>query len=345
VRGHALVRITATRLVGSLASIFGASLISFALLRLLPGDPARLILGPFASQESVDAFVRQMGWNQSIPQQYFTYMKQFFSGDWGTSYTTGNTVMNQISNGLPASIELGLFAFAFAIVGAVILALLATYRRRRVVDATVNGLSFLGLGLPSFWFALMLLIVFFQDLKWFPGPEGRLGIQDKPPPAITRLYSVDALLAGQWSTFGNALWHIALPTVALAVLPMAFLTRMLRANLLDVSREPFLLVVRSKGIGRFTIFRRHALPNAFLPTLTASGLILGQLLGGSVLVEKVFNWPGIGALVASGIIGQDYAVVQVFILLSAVIYVAINFVIDILYGVIDPRVREGAAVQ
>jgi peptide/nickel transport system permease protein len=342
---NTVLRIAVSRVAGSVASILGASIVAFGLLRLLPGDPARLILGPFASEESVDAFVRAEGWDQPIPAQYVRYMKEFFTGDWGTSFATGDTVMNQVSAGLPATIELGLFAFAFALVGALVLALVSTYRRRPVVESTVNGITFLGLGMPSFWFALVLLIVFFQDLSWFPGPEGRLATTDVPPPAVTRLYTVDALLAGQWETFAKALWYLALPTVALGLLPMAFLTRMLRASLLDVSREPFLLVVRSKGIGRFTAFRRHALPNAFLPTLTASGLVLGQLLGGSVLVEKVFNWPGIGALVTNAIGSQDFAVVQVFILLSACVYVVINFAVDVLYGVLDPRVREGTAVQ
>jgi ABC-type dipeptide/oligopeptide/nickel transport system permease component len=341
----AFLRATGSRLIGSLASIFGASVISFTLLRLLPGDPARLILGPFASQESVDNFVKQMGWNRPIPEQYITYMKQFFQGDWGISYSTGDTVSRQMARGLPATVELGLFAFLFAVVGALVLALVATYRRRPVVDSAVNSLTFLGLGLPSFWFALMLLVVFYQDLKWFPGPVGRLGLQDRPPPTVTQLYSVDALIAGQWGTFANVLWHLALPTVALGILPMAFLTRMLRANLLDVSREPFLVVVRSKGVGRFTAFRRHALPNAFLPTLTASGLVLGYLLGGSVLVEKVFNWPGVGLLVTNAILNQDFAVVQVFILMSAIVYVVVNFFVDVLYGVLDPRVRESTAVE
>jgi ABC-type dipeptide/oligopeptide/nickel transport system permease component len=169
-------------------------------------------------------------------------------------------------------------------------------------------------------------------LAFFPPPP-------PPPPEVTRLYTVDALIAGQPGVFLDALRHLFLPAVALGLAPFAYLVRLLRANLLEVSREPFIVVVRSKGIGRWTAFARHALPNAFLPTLTASGLLLAQLLGGSVLVEKVFNWPGVGALVVDSILRQDYAVVQAFILLSAFAYVSINLVVDVLYGVIDPRVR------
>ena len=156
---------------------------------------------------------------------------------------------------------------------------------------------------------------------------------------MTHFYTVDALLAGQWSTARDAFAHIILPAVTLALAPFSFLVRLLRANLLDISRENFLVVVRSKGLGRWPAYERHALPNAFLPTLTAGGLLLAQLLTGSVLVEKVFNWPGVGSLIVDSILRQDFAVVQTFILLCAFFYVLINTVVDILYGVVDPRVR------
>jgi peptide/nickel transport system permease protein len=186
----------------------------------------------------------------------------------------------------------------------------------------------------------MLMIVFFERLHWLPGPDGRLSLGVAPPPAITGLYTIDALLAGQFSTFADAAAHLVLPVVTLGLAPMSFLLRLLRANLLDVAREPFVTVARSRGLRRWTVFRRHVLPNAALPTLTAAGLLLGQLLAGSVLVEKVFNWPGVGALVTDGVLRQDFAVVQAFILISAFIYVAANLVVDIAAGVIDPRVHR-----
>jgi peptide/nickel transport system permease protein len=339
-RWRRIARLGGSRLASSLVAIFGASLISFILLRVIPGNPARLILGQFASQDQVNALVAKMGLNQPIFVQYFRYIKAFVQGDWGTSYSSGVAVTQEFGQRFPATIELGLYAFLFAVVGAFVLASFGVYRRRVVADRAVVGLSYLGLGVPPFWVAFVLLLIFYQKLKWFPGPEGRLSITTTPPPAITHLYTVDALIAGQWHVFVDAVWHLFLPTVALGVLSLSFLMRLLRAGLLDVSREPFLVVVRSKGVGRLATFRRHTLPNALLPTLTFAGIMLGQLLAGSVLVEKVFAWPGIGALVVDAILKKEYAIVQAFVLLSAIIYVVINFFVDMLYGVVDPRVRE-----
>lgn len=339
-----MLAVIASRVGSSLAAIAGASVIAFLFMRVLPGDPARLIAGPLASDAAVDATRTRLGLNEPLHVQYWNYVTNFVRGDWGFSFGAGQPVTTQIVNRLPATIELGLYAFLLAFVAAVVLALLATYRRRPAVDATVRGLSFFGLGTPPFWLALMLLVVFSEALGIFPGPVGRLGA-GTPPPEVTRLYTIDALIAGEVGVFLDALRHLFLPAVALGLAPFAYLVRLLRANLLEVSREPFIVVVRSKGIGRWTAFARHALPNAFLPTLTASGLLLAQLLGGSVLVEKVFDWPGVGALVVDSILRQDYAVVQAFVLLSAFAYVAINLVVDILYGVIDPRVRVPSAAR
>jgi len=280
-----------------------------------------------------------MGLDKPLWVQYWRYIKGIFTGDWGFAYSAGETVKHEIIARLPASAELGLYAFLFAFVLAVILALAATYRHRPWVDGTIRGVSFLGLGTPPFWFGLIVLLLFSQVWGIFPGPDGRLGPNTTPPPTYTHFYTIDAVAAGQWGTAWDALRHLMLPAITLGLAPFAFLVRLLRANLLDVSRENFIVVVRSKGLGRWPAFSHHALPNAFLPTLTASGLLLAQLISGSVLVEKVFNWPGIGALIVDSILRQDFAVVQTFVLLSAVAYVAVNFAVDVLYGVIDPRVR------
>jgi ABC-type dipeptide/oligopeptide/nickel transport system permease component len=336
-------RIVADKLGGALLAIFGASLVAFIFLRALPGNPARLILGPLATPQAIVEQEHAMGLNQPLYVQYWRYIDGIFSGNWGFSYSTGETVRHEIFARLPASAELGLFAFLFAFVFAVLLALIATYRRRPWVDRTIRAISFFGLGTPPFWFGLIALLVLSQVWPIFPGPEGRLGANVTPPPTLTHFYTIDALIAGQWSTEVNALWHLALPAITLGLAPFAFLVRLLRANLLDTSRESFIVVARSKGLSRWTAFARHALPNAFLPTLTAGGLLLAQLLAGSVLVEEVFNWPGVGALVVNSVLDQDYTVVQTFVLLSAVAYVVVNFVVDMLYGVIDPRVRVPVA--
>jgi ABC-type dipeptide/oligopeptide/nickel transport system permease component len=331
--------VIARRLLGSLGAIFGATILAFVIMRALPGNPARLIVGPLATPQAVASISHQIGLDKSIFVQYWLYISHFFEGNWGYSYADGEQVSTLIGERLPATIELALFSFGITMLAAVGLALLVTYRHRPIADRIVRGISYLGFGTPPFFVALILLIVFFRSFHVLPGPEGRLGLQSTPPPTVTHMYTLDALLAGQLGTFWAALKHLILPGVALGLSSFSFIVRLLRANLLEVSREPFITVARGKGLRRWTAFRRHALPNAFLPTLTAGGLVLGEFLAGSVLIERVFNWPGIGSLVFDAIVKQDYAVVQTFILLSAVMFVLVNLIVDLLYAVIDPRVR------
>ena len=338
-----MTRYILSRIGGGLVSILGASFLAFLFMRLLPGNPARLVLGPLASPHAVAHLRAQMGLDKSIPVQYWDFITNFVRGHWGYSYTAGASVASQIGARLPASIELGIWAFIFAFVFAVIGALISTYRHRPVLDAAVRGSAFIGLGTPPFWLGLVLLVVFFSKLGWLPGPTGRVSQGVPLPPKVTGILTLDALLDGDLAAFWNALEHLLLPAISLGLGAYGLLVRLLRANLLDVSHEPYLLVSRSKGVGRFTTFRRHALPNAFLPTLTAGGLLLAQLITGTVLVEKVFDWPGIGGLVADSIERQDFSVVQVFILLSACAYVFVNILVDVAGGLLDPRIKVSGA--
>jgi len=316
-----------------------AAFVSFLLLRVLPGDPARVIVGPLAPASTVSSLRHQMGLDRPLPEQFWIYVRSFFSGDWGFSYANGLSVRSLIGQRIMATVELGLFAFSVAFTSALVLALICTYRTRPVLDRAARALSFIAIGTPSFWLALIGLIFGFQHFHLFPGPEGRLSSSYTPPSSMTGLYTVDSLLHGQFDEAVNALWHLLLPGLVLAFAPFGFIFRLLRTNLLEVRGEPFLIVVRSKGLPRWSAFLRHALPNAFLPTLTASALILADLMAGSVLVETVFVWPGVGQLVVNSIQRQDFSVVQSFILLAAIAYVVINTLVDLLYGVIDPRVR------
>lgn len=339
-----MLRYIGGRLGGAAAAIFGASLVSFVLLRLLPGNPARVIVGPYASNQVVHQEYVALGLAKPFYVQYWTFIRDFFEGKWGYSYSIGAEVTTEFSQRLPASIELALYAFVFAFVGALISAVASTYRRRRVVDGIVQGTAFIGLGTPPFLIGLLGLLYLSSKLNIFPGPEGRLSEITIPPPSVTGFYTVDALIAGQWATLWDALRHIFLPALVLGFPVYGFLVRLLRANLLEVSREQFLVVARSKGVSRWKAVWRHALPNAVLPTITAGGLIFAQLIGGSVLVESVFDWPGVGQLVASAIIAKDFAVAETFIFLSVVVFVIVNLLVDTLYGVIDPRVRSGVSV-
>jgi ABC-type dipeptide/oligopeptide/nickel transport system permease component len=340
-----MARVIAYRVLGSIAAILGASLLAFVIMRVLPGDPARIVLGPLASPKALAEVRHELGLDNSLVVQYWNYITNFLRGDWGYSYTLNASVKSLFVERFPATIELALFSFFFTMATAVVLALLSTYRRRPLTDAGVRIASYLGFGTPPFFLGILLLLVFFKWLHILPGPEGRLGVGVGAPPSVTGLYPIDALLAGNLSLFWESIEHLILPAVALGVASFSFIVRLLRANLLEVSREPFLTVARGKGLSRWSAFRRHALPNAFLPTLTTAGLVLGEFLAGSVLVERVFDWPGIGSLVYEAIVKQDFVIVQTFVLLSAVVFVLVNLLVDLLYAVIDPRVRIPAVTS
>jgi ABC-type dipeptide/oligopeptide/nickel transport system permease component len=336
-----MLGVATRRTLGALGSILLASLAAFLLLRALPGNPAQLIVGEFASEEAVRAQEDAMGLNDPLYVQYWLYISDFVQGDWGFLYSVGHSVRTEIGARLPASLELGIYAFVVAFLAAVGLALWATYRRNKYVDAGVRSAAYISLGTPPFWFGLLLLLVFYVKLGWLPGPEGQLGPGTDPPPVRTHFVTVDALIARDWSAAADAYRHLVLPVVTLALIPFAYLVRILRASMLEVGSERYMIVARSKGLSRWKAVRRHALPNAFLPTLTASGIIFVHLLTGAVLVETVFRWPGLGASTVESIQRKDFALVQTVILLSACAYVAINLLVDVMYGVIDPRVRLG----
>lgn len=323
---------------GVLQTLILASLISFVILRLLPGDPAKLIAGPLASQAALDSINAQLGLDQPLVQQYFTYIADFITGNWGYSYSNGADVSAVIVSRLPATLELAILAFIFALVGSIVVATLASYRKG-VFAGIAKGASLIGLGTPPFWLALILILVFSVGMKAFPGPSGRLSSFLQAPPQITGLFTVDSLLTGNFVAFSDALAHLILPAIALSILPWAFLTRLLTANQADVTTAPFVTVVRSKGVSRWTTHRRHVVHNALLPAISSSGMILATLITSSVLIEQTFDWPGIGQVLVQGIQRQDFAVVQIFILLSAFIYVGANLVADLVLEFADPRLR------
>jgi ABC-type dipeptide/oligopeptide/nickel transport system permease component len=335
-----MLRVIVSRLLGSLAALVGASIVAFLVLRALPGDPARAIYGRFATPQYLSQVRQQLGLDEPLYTQYWKFVTSLVKGNWGYSFNLGEPVSRAILPKLAATGELALSAFGLAIVGAVSAALLSVRYRTSVLDSSLSGLALVVLGLPVFWFGLLLLLAFSVHGGLPLG--GRLSPDTLPPPKVTGFFTVDAILAGQWATLGDAVEHLILPAVTLAAIPCAYLFRLLRANLLEAVREPFIVVVRSKGVGRWRAIWRHALPNALLPSLTASGLVLAELVGGAVLVETVFTWPGIGELLTTAIFQKDFAVAQVVIVLIGFTYIVVNAVVDILYGVIDPRIRRPA---
>ncbi|WP_313812917.1 ABC transporter permease [Glutamicibacter sp.] len=324
------------------ATIFGASIFAFILLRVVPGDPARAIAGDMASEEAVSALRADMGLDQNLFVQYWRYMGDVFSGDLGFSYSTGDTVNSLLSDRLPATIELGVLSVLFAIGSAVVFASIAVYSNSRWADRLLRAASSLAMGSPPFWIALLALMIFSVQLGMFPGPEGRLSPGLVPPPDLTGLYTVDALLAGNISLMFNALWHLILPAAIIAIGPFAFLSRLYRSQLRSTRRETFVMVARSHGLTKFPVFNRHISTHGLLAILPAGSLLFADLLTGSLLVEKVFGWPGIGSMTADAIVQKDFAVVQAVLLLAAVLYVVVSLTADVVLTTVDPRTRVGA---
>ena len=325
------------RLVWTIAVLFVASVIAFVLLRLAPGNPAREVLGPVATPQAVAHLRDQMGLDKSVPQQYLIYVSHLLRGDFGTSWQTREPVGHELAQRLPATIELALYAILFSIVLAIPVGVLAASRRG--FDRVSRWGAVVGLGTPSFWLGLILIYFFFTKLHIAPAPFGRLDSQYSPPGKITGLYTVDALLHGQFAVFLNALAHLALPAITLGLPLTAYLSRIVRRSMADVSRLDFIRTARAKGAGESRVLFLHALPNAMLPVITLSALAFGDLLAGAVLVEAVYSWPGVGGWVAQSILSQDFAPVQAAIILAALAYSLLNLAADVLYGVADPRVR------
>ncbi|MFT4043548.1 MAG: ABC transporter permease [Gordonia sp. (in: high G+C Gram-positive bacteria)] len=321
-------------------SLFGVSVLSFVLLRLTPGDPVGLVLGPFATSDARRRLTEQMGLDRPVWQQYLDYLGAIAHGDLGYSYASSQSVATLLAQRVPATLEIGLCAVVITVVGATVFAVLKTLVRVRLVRAVLDGISFLSLSVPQFWLALLLLLVFSEWLGITPGPQGRISPSLEPPATITGLYSVDSLLRGQWTVFADVIAHLVLPSVALALYGTAFLGRVMYANLDVHARSSIVTASRLRGLTRSRAVLRHALPNALVPSVTAAGVLVGGLLTASVLIEGVFVWPGVGAAVTNGIQKQDYSVVQAFILISAAIVIIINLVAELIAARIDPRVRD-----
>jgi peptide/nickel transport system permease protein len=328
----------AKRLIGALPNVIGVIIVTFLLTRALPGDPAAYFAGAAATQEAVEQVRKQLGLDKSLPHQFVLYLNDLAHGDLGTSLTTGQPVRQEILSRLPASLELTLLGLLMAVVVAVPLGILAATRPGSWVDHFCRLLATAGVSLPTFFTGLLLAYVFYFILGIAPSPLGRLDVTFSPPPTITGLYLLDSLFVWDLELFWACAKQILLPAITLGLFVMAPLMRMTRASMLGVLSSDFIRTARASGLSRTTVLYRYAFRNALLPVVTTLGMVFSFLLGSNVLVEKVFAWPGIGSYVIEALVASDYAPVQGFVLTMALLYVVLNLTIDILYGVIDPRV-------
>jgi peptide/nickel transport system permease protein len=339
-----MLRFVVRRLLLMLPVLFGLSVLLFFWVHALPGDPARALLAEKATPEAIAQVNAQYGFNKPLLQQYFIYTGRLIRGDFGVSPRTGLPVLGTFLERFPATFELAVSALIFAIVVGIPLGYFAAKKAGSVLDLFTVGGSLLGVVIPVFVLAYLLKIVFAIGL---PGPLGVLaflpssGRQDPRIDAthITNFYVLDGLLTREWDSAWSAITHLILPAIALGSIPLAIIVRMTRASVIDVLNEDYVRTATAKGLAPGLITRRHVLRNAMLPVSTTIGLQAGALLSGAVLTESVFAFNGIGSYLFDAISGLDFAVLQGFILFIAVIYALVNLLVDLGYGVIDPRLR------
>lgn len=327
------------RLLACLPAVLGVVVFTFLLMRVLPGDPAVFFTsGPNAGQQEIDQLRSRLGLDRPIPEQLVRYLVDVGSGNLGRSLTTGQPVIRDLAERLPASLELTLCALVLALGLAVPLGMVAAMRPGSLVDHAVRLLCTLGVCVPTFVSGLLLIDVFYLKLGWAPDPTGRLDVFAAAPPDITGFLLIDFAIVGDFAAWRAAAAQLVLPALTMALFALAPLARMTRAAMLAALGSDFIRTARSVGLSRWRVMVVYALGNALLPVLSIAGVVFSTMLGANVLVEKVFSWPGIGSYALDALLAADYAPVQGFVLLMALVFVMVNVAIDILYGIADPRV-------
>jgi peptide/nickel transport system permease protein len=338
--GPPFVRFLLRRLAALVLLCVGITLVAFTFTQLVPGDPATANLGEQAAGDPaiVASFRERYGLDEPLPVQYWRYLTNVLRGDLGESLLDRQPVRASLETYVPASAELALLSTFVAVLVGVSFGVVAAVRRNRPTDHALRVVSLAGISMPTFWIALVALYVFFFRLGWFPGGD-RLDPGVLAPPHVTGLYTVDALLAGQWDTARNALHHLILPALVLAAFNVGLLTRYTRTAVLEVIGNDYVRAARAKGLAEPSVLRRHVLRAALPSVVTVIGLVFANVLTGTVLVETIFAWPGIGQYAYRAAVNLDLPAIMGVSLFVAVVYVTVNFVVDVLYGVIDPRIR------
>jgi len=333
------LRIIVKRLALLLLVVLGVSVITFVISHLIPGDPARLVAGERATDEMVLHIRHTLGLDRPWPVQYWRYLGGLLHGDLGTSIRTSRPVLEDLRAFFPATLELALVALVLATLAGVPLGILSAVYRNKATDQVVRTLAVTGISTPAFWLGLILIIVFYGRLHLLPG-GGRLPEGLNPPAKVTGFYILDALLTGNSAALAASLKHIVLPGFALGFVHLGVVARQVRSAMLEQLGEDYVRTARANGLPKWGIILRHALPNALIPSVTVLGLALGDLLYGAVLTETVFAWPGMGAYVVNSIQALDFPAVMGFAVVVSFAYVILNLVVDLLYLVIDPRIKE-----
>ena len=333
-----MARYIARRLILLLPILFGVSLAVFLVMHLFTVDPAEIILGQHATPEQVAVVREELGLNKPVHVQFFDYISRAARGDLGQSVITKTSITEELMKRFPATAELAVLAICIASALGISLGVISAVKQNSLFDYGAMVMALLGVSMPIFWLGLMMIILFSVTLGWLPA-SGRIAIGFKPED-ITGLYLVDSLLTGDTEAFWNALKHLMMPAIALGAYSTAIIARMTRATMLETIRQDYVRTARAKGLRESVVIVKHALRNALIPIVTVIGLQMGALLGGAVLTETVFSWPGIGSYIVDGIMVSDYPRVQGAVLLIGTIFVLVNLIVDILYCYLDPRIQH-----
>ncbi|MGC9418369.1 MAG: ABC transporter permease subunit [Rhodovulum sp.] len=333
-----MIRYLLARLLTFLPTFLGVTLISFAFIRVLPGDPIIVMAGERGlTEERYAELVRQFGFDQPLPVQFWNYLTGVLQGDLGTSYVTKRPVWDEFFSLFPATLELSICAMIFAVGIGLPAGVIAAVNRGKLFDRALMSTALVGYSMPIFWWALLMIIVFSGNLGWTP-VSGRIDLLYFFD-SVTGFMLVDSLLSGQDGAFASAVRHLILPTIVLGTIPLAVIARQTRSAMLEVLSEDYIRTARAKGLSPLRINGMHALRNAMIPVITVIGLSVGTLLAGAILTETIFSWPGIGKWMVDSIYRRDYPVVQGGLLLIASMVMIVNLTVDILYGLINPKIR------
>jgi len=327
----------AKRLFLLIFTLLGLSVVIFVVSHIAPGDPARLAAGPFATAEMVEHLKEELGLNKPLPEQYGIFLTQVLKGDLGRSIRTRRPVREDLARFFPATLELVLVSLSFAVLTGILLGVLSAVHQNRWIDHLSRLISISGLGLPAFWLALMLQLLFVLKLDLLPG-GGRIDMIVHAPTSITRLFLIDSLLTGNWVAFKSALRHIILPALSLSFPALASIIRISRADVLDTLRQDFVTTARAKGLVEKLVIWKHVLKNSLISTVTMIGLRFGWMLGGTILVETVFDWPGVGLYAVTSATHSDFQPIMGAALLIGLSFAIANLIVDLSYSVLDPRI-------
>ena len=325
------------RLLALIPILIGVAVIVFLIVHLIPGDPAQTMLGERASDEALAKLREDMGLNDPLPVQFWRYVKDLLRGDLGRSIMSNNPVSSELSQRFPATLELSFFAIIFAVFVGVPAGIFASINQNSWFDNLSMLVALIGVSMPIFWLGLMFIWLFAVELGWFP-PSSRIGVGLEFSP-ITNLYVLDSILQFNFAALKDVLHHLVLPAVALGTIPMAIIARMTRSSMLEVLKKDYIRTAFAKGLKRKIVIFKHALKNAMVPIITVVGLQFGVLLGGAVMTETIFSWPGLGKYLVDAIYARDFPIVQGGILFFAGVFVIVNLIVDLSYVFVDPRIQ------